>query len=649
MTRPLTIDDLYRFEIPGDPALSPDGERVAYTLTTQDAENDRVVRSIWEVRSAGGPARRLTHGPADTVPRWSPDGTQLAFLREGQIHLLPVDGGEAVALTTPARCPAGAGTPVWSPDGSRIAFSAPATRRDDSAPVVIDALGWKADGAGLIGSVRTQLFVVGTESGEVRLLTEADRHAGSPTWSPDGTQLAYPAQSGPDAAVLGTSAAHVVEVGEDAPESRRVGPAGGLVGPVSWFPDGSALLVVGRNTFGVGHLELLRQPLDGSAAVSISAALDRNVMGGGPGYPGALPQFHGDDIVFCARDRGATRLYRVDAAGISASPLPVGSGVSGCSVATKAGRAAVVVSDASSFAEIALLDLDAWTSGEPGEPSAGRQPARLTDHMARSLPEIALHPVTEREFTISDGTVVHGMITRAAQTPAGGPLLVDVHGGPHNAWAPHSDPVHLYHQELASQGWTILTLNVRGSDGYGEAFYTAAVGAWGETDEQDVLQPVATLVAEGLVDPERIALTGYSYGGYLTCWLSARSDLFAAVVPGGILVDLKSMAGTSEEGHLIAAHEIGDPERLTELSPISRADAVRVPTLILHGGTDDTCPVGQAEQWFHALRSRDVPVRLVVYPGGSHLFLLDGRPSHREDYSRRLIDWVTTHTNTSIR
>lgn len=275
-----------------------------------------------------------------------------------------------------------------------------------------------------------------------------------------------------------------------------------------------------------------------------------------------------------------------------------------------------MVSDAARFAEVVLLDLDDWTSGQ--------QRARLTDHMARSLPEIALHPVTEREFGIADGTVVHGMITRAADTPPGGPLLVDVHGGPHNAWAPHSDPAHLYHQELATQGWTILTLNVRASDGYGEAFYTGAVGAWGETDEQDVLQSVAALVAEGLVDPDRIALTGYSYGGYLTCWLSARTDLFAAVVPGGVLVDLKSMAGTSEEGHLIAEHEIGDPARLTELSPLSHADAVRAPTLILHGGADDTCPVGQAEQWFHALRARDVPARLVVYPGSSHLFLLDG-------------------------
>ncbi|MFJ8849743.1 hypothetical protein [Streptomyces sp. NPDC102437] len=198
-------------------------------------------------------------------------------------------------------------------------------------------------------------------------------------------------------AVFGPSAAHVVGVGENASEPRRVGPADGLAGPVGWFPDGSALLVVGRASFGVGHSELLRQPLDGSAPVSLSAALDRNVMGGGPGYPGALPQFHGDDIVFCARDRGATRLYRVGADGISASPLPAGTGVSGCSVVSKAGRAVVVVCDATRFGEVVLLDLDAWADREPD------RPGWLTGHMARSLPEITLHPVTEREFGISDG------------------------------------------------------------------------------------------------------------------------------------------------------------------------------------------------------------------------------------------------------
>ncbi|MEV4258729.1 prolyl oligopeptidase family serine peptidase, partial [Spirillospora sp. NPDC049652] len=214
---------------------------------------------------------------------------------------------------------------------------------------------------------------------------------------------------------------------------------------------------------------------------------------------------------------------------------------------------------------------------------------------------------------------------------------------PHNAWAPLADPVHLYHHELVARGWTILTLNIRGSDGYGEEFFTAAVGAWGEADERDVLEPVQTLVDEGLADPARVALTGYSYGGYLTCWLSARSGMFRAAVPGGVVTDLVSMAGTSDEGHALTGLEIGPHDRLVALSPLTHADGVRVPTLILHGDADDRCPVGQAEQWFHALRTRGVPVRLVRYPGGDHLFPLTGRPSHRADYSRRLVGWVTEH------
>ena len=643
MTRPLTIDDLYRIETPGDPALSPDGERVVYVLTSQDAEQDRAVGSLWEVR-AGGPARRLTAGPDDAAPRWSPDGSRLAFLRAGQLFLLPAEAGEAVELTNSRSCPGGAGAPVWSPDGTRIAFTAPASAADPDAPVVIDTLGWKADGAGLLGPDRPQLFVLDVGSASVRQLTSGGFTTGAPSWSLDGTRIAFPAAIAGiaaiagDADLTGASAAYVVDADPDgdpatAAAPRRIGPDTGRVGPVGWFPDGTALLVTGRTTVGVGHLGLLRQPLDGSAPVLLTGDLDRNVMPGGPGYPGALPQFHGESIVFAARDRGASRLYRLDAAGVGEIPLPAGAGISGCSVAAKAGRAAVVVSDRTAFAEIDLLDLGTGTL------------TRLTRHTAAALPEVALVPFTEREFEISDGTRVHGLVIRDPQAPLGGPLLVDVHGGPHNAWAPHADPVHLYQQELAARGWTVLALNIRGSDGYGEEFFTAALGAWGEADERDVLEPVATLVAEGLVDPERLALTGYSYGGYLSCWLSARSDVFAAVVPGGVVSDLVSMAGTSDEGQQLVNLELGSPERLTALSPLTGVDGVRAPTLILHGAADDTCPVGQAEQWFHALRSRGVVSRLVLYPGGSHLFILDGRPSHRADYSRRLVGWVTEHTN----
>jgi CubicO group peptidase (beta-lactamase class C family)/predicted alpha/beta-fold hydrolase len=253
--------------------------------------------------------------------------------------------------------------------------------------------------------------------------------------------------------------------------------------------------------------------------------------------------------------------------------------------------------------------------------------------------DVDLYRRQEREFTISDGTVVHGWVVRDRATTGPGPLLLDVHGGPHNAWSAVADDVHLYHQELAARGWTVLLLNPRGSDGYGESFYTAALGAWGVADAKDLLEPVDALVAEGLADPARLAVTGYSYGGYMTCYLTGIDDRFAAAVAGGVVSDLTSSAGTSDAGHLIGAFEL-DGGSFPAMSPITRVDDVRTPTLILHGADDVRCPVGQAQQWHTALRERDVPTRLVLYPGASHLFILEGKPSHRLDFNRRIVDWV---------
>jgi CubicO group peptidase (beta-lactamase class C family) len=200
----------------------------------------------------------------------------------------------------------------------------------------------------------------------------------------------------------------------------------------------------------------------------------------------------------------------------------------------------------------------------------------------------------------------------------------------------------------------VLTVNPRASDGYGESFYTATVGAWGNADERDFLEPVDQLVAEGIADPSRLAVTGYSYGGFMTCHLSTRTSRFAAAVAGGAVCDLASMAGTSDVGPSLARFELGglphsNRDQIAGQSPIERVSRVDTPTLLLHGGADDRCPPGQAEEWFTALRARRVPARLVLYPGGSHLFILDGRPSHRVDYGRRLIDWVCEHTQSRLR
>ncbi|MGW6054960.1 serine hydrolase [Streptomyces sp. NPDC055189] len=645
MTRRPALDDLYAIALPEQPALSPDGTRIAYVLRTADREHDREDRALWTVPTGGGAARRLTRGPADTAPAWSPDGRWIAFLRGGdgpaQLWLLPAEGGEPEALT---KLPAGAGAPVWSPDGTAIAFPAPVGGGHDTAaaatvqaPVVADRIGYKADGRGLFGPVRSHLHVVDLDSRDARQVTRGDWHAGDPAWSPDGRSLAFRAARGADADLTLRSEAYVVDCLAPGAEPRLVGTGEGAAYAVNWTADGDALLVVGRTDTALGHASVLRVPLDGGATVDLTAGLDRNVMPGGPGYPGALPRPADDGraVLFCLRERGCTHLYAMNADGGEPRALVGGAGrvVSGLSAVGD--TAAFVVATPASYGEIATVEL-----------STGREQT-LTRHGA-DLGDVEPLAPQEREFTVSDGTTVHGWLLRDPAATGPAPLLLDIHGGPHNAWNGAADPFHLYHQILAARGWSVLLLNPRGSDGYGEAFFTAARGAWGAADAPDFLEPLDALVAEGIADPQRLAVAGYSYGGFMTCCLTSRDDRFAAAVAGGVVSDLTSMFGTSDEAHLLAAHELGGTpwqhrERYAELSPYTRVEQVRTPTLVLHAAADERCPVGQAEQWFTALREQGVPTRLVLYPGGSHLFLLDGPPSHRADFTRRIVDWVERH------
>lgn len=617
----LSLDDLYRLAIPSDPQTRPDGTAVAYTLTTADQDTDENRSEIW-LAAPGARPRRLAEG---SCPRWSPDGRTLAFLKpvdgRPQIHLLPMDGGEPRAVTS---APLGAGAPVWSPDNTKIVYGGPHGTVDPHAPVVADRLDYKADGPGLLRGVTSHLFVVDLAAADPEAtvqVTEGDFHAGSPAWSPDGRQLAFVAATEPDRDLVPAGAVYVVDAAGG--ESKRLTDAAVICTGVWWLAD--RLVITGFRGEPVGHARLFtlvpdaEEPEAGSPAgglPELRTGLDRNVMTGAPGYPGAPPQLLDGDLLFCARDGGCTHLYRLPGEEGAAVKV-VGGDHTVAGVSAAAGHLAYVAATPYSSGDVYL-------DGE-----------RLTDH---ALDGVELFEPRARVFTAQDGTRVEGFVLRDETVDGPGPLLLDVHGGPHNAWAPVFDGAHLYHQVLAARGWTVLTLNPRGSDGYGEAFYTAALGAWGVSDSQDFLGPLDDLVAEGVADPERLAVAGYSYGGYMTCWLTSRTGRFKAAVPGGCVSDLASMAGTSDAGYFLKRYEcVGD---LVEQSPFTRVEQVSTPTLILHGDADERCPVGQAEQWFAALREREVPVRLVRYPGASHLFIVEGRPSHRYDYNERIVAWL---------
>jgi dipeptidyl aminopeptidase/acylaminoacyl peptidase len=618
----MRIDDLTDVAIPSQPALSPDGSRVVYVLRTLDGDADRNVDQLWTVPVTGGGARPLTAGHGDTAPAWSPDGSRLAFLRDGQVHVLAADGGDPRQVTD---LPLGAGAPVWSPTGERLAFTAPVDP-NRGGPLVTRRVDYQADGAGMFGAVRSQVHVLDLSSGAVRQLTDGD-HAGRPAWSPDGRTLAFTRRVGADSDLTFRTAVHLVDAEDPKARPRSAAFEDGIASTVSFSADGQSLLVVGHPGLHLGHAHLVRVPLGDGAPVDLSGRLDRNVMPGGPAYPGALPvETAGGRLLFCVRDRGCTHLWDAD------GPVVAGAGrvVSGLAVAGD--TAVVALATPTSYGEIVAIDL-----------ATGAETV-LTEHGAR-VGDVDLFVREERTFTISDDTEVQAWLVRDPSREGPRPLLLDVHGGPHNAWNGAADDLHPYHQELAASGWVVLLVNPRGSDGYGAAFFDGVQGAWGVADANDFLEPIDALVAEGLADPERLAVTGYSYGGFMTCWLTAHDDRFKAGVAGGVVSDLVSMYGSSDDGALMGRYELGgtpwdNPEGYAAMSPITHVARVTTPTLVLHGRDDLTCPVGQAQQWHTSLRDRGVPTELVLYPGASHVFILLGPPSQRLDYNRRVVDWV---------
>lgn len=616
----------------GEPRLSADGARVVYTLGNVDAVADRRGSDLWLVGWDGGEARQLTFTAAsESLPRWRGDGRQITYLLKSaddsagpQLWQLDVDSGQSTQLT---RLPGVITGYEWSPDGKRAVLTylppdpaQPAGGRP--APWVIDRYEFKRDGQGyLAGNRRARLYLFDPAApDQAALLTttgEADETL--PQWSPDGRRIAYVSNHDPRPERTRNSDVFVVAAQAASPPRRVTDHAHIDGGFLAWSPDGRRL-AYGQGSeqrFDFHNLyRLAIADVDRDHGRVLTPALDRGVSQAQFGEDGRSLSFlvADDRTQYLARadaDNGLTTLVLAGARTIT-------------QLHQRGGRAVVLVSDDTTPPEIHAVE-------------AGTLRA-LTRHNQAWAASRPLQPASGLQFASADGTLVHALLTLPAARPAGRlPTIVWLHGGPN---AQDSHAFQFERQLFAAAGYAVLSINYRGSSGRGSAFGESIFGDWGQKEVQDVLAGVDHLVAQGIADPARLGVGGWSYGGLLTDYVIASDTRFAAAISGAGSANHLSLYGHDQYVHLYDS-QFGPPWENTEQwlkfsYPFFKADRIRTPTLFLGGDRDVNVPILGSEQMYQALKYLDVPTRLVVYPGENHRFV---RPSFELDRLQRYLDW----------
>jgi len=642
--RPIVSSDLLRLRDVSDPQLSPDGAWVAYTVSTADTLRDRRDRDVWMTSWDGARSVRITSTPdPEHAPRWSPDGRYLAFLSSrqdpheaDQLWLLDRAGGEAERVTN---LPGGISEYAWSPDGRRIALVAADPPQDslpagvDSGqrrprPIVIDRFVFKYDGIGWLGQERDHLYLFDLTTRHAEQVTPGPYDEANISWSPDGSRIAFVSRRRPEFDRSDNWDLYVVEAKAGA-EPRQVTTFEGADmdpewgdRPPSWSPDGKLLAYVqgGRpELLYYAGQKLAVVPADGGPARVLTPALDRNVLS-----PTFSPD--GRSVLFLLEDDRVYHLARVPVTGGKVERVVGGPRAITDLSQSRDGRLAVVSS----------------TTAQPDEIYAvqGQELRRLTRQNDAWLASVRLAPVQEISVRSKDGTEIHGFMVKPLGYRAGQryPTVLRLHGGP--VWQYYHDFANLDWQVLAASGYVVLGVNPRGSSGRGEKFSTAIYAAWGQKDGEDVLAAVDWAVQQGIADPDRLGVGGWSYGGILTDEVIARDRRFKAAISGAGQGNALGGYGTDMYAIEYEA-ELGTPWKNTDTwmrvsYPFLHADRIVTPTLFLCGDQDWNVPLSNSEQMYQALKSLGRETQLIVYPGESHDI---SRPSFQLDRMERYLAW----------
>jgi dipeptidyl aminopeptidase/acylaminoacyl peptidase len=654
--RLITTDDLFQFREVHDAQISPDGQFVAYTVTSTLLKDDKTETRIWMVPTAGGEAIPLTaEGSSAEHPRWSPDGKFLAFLSERkdtkgeeektQVYVLNRMGGEAQRLTETAQS---VDDFAWSPDGTRLVLilrdptpeeleAVTKKSKDDDGddkdtaskkskaqrPWVIDRLVFKEDTVGYLDRRRTHLYVFDVASKSLTQVTSGDYDDSEPAWSPDGKSLAFASnRSKPDpdatydwniwvvAADNTDKGAHLTQVTTNPGGDRT--PA--------WSPDGKWIVYstqLDPKLFEYATKYIAVSPAAGGDAKVLTRTLDRTSTD---------PRFavDGKSVYFVVDDDGTQNLAQVSLADGKITRPVAGRLMFESFSMAKDGTLAGVFSTMDRPHEVFSLLADKQT--------------RLTHTNDAWLAQFKLSPGEYVSFKSKDGTLVHGYLYKPVDYVPGKkyPTIVRPHGGP--VWAYYAEFQDLA-QLLAANGYAVLLPNPRGSSGYGEDYCKAIFADWGNKDYQDDMAMVDYAIAQGIADPEKLGVGGWSYGGISTDFIIGQTNRFKAAISGAGAAEFTTMWGHDQYERDYVA-ELGFPwenrDKWDHVAPFYKVKNILTPTLFVGGSIDWNVPILGGEQMYESLKALGRQTELVVYPGEYHEFKT---PSHIKDLHERYLAW----------
>lgn len=654
--RSLTVDDLFRIKRVAGPQVSPDGKWVAYTVSTTNLKEEKSESQLWVTAVSSGEAIPMTaKGTSASQPRFSPDGKYIAFLSarsageaedgdaKTQVWLLDRRGGEAQQLTEVLQ---GVQSFEWSPDSTRLALlirdpspeeleagkqkeqgvrpARPKTPRPD----VIDRLQFKRDYAGYLDRRRTHLYVFDVAARKLTQVTSGDYDDRQAVWSPDGRFLAFVSNrtAEPDS----NYDFNIWIVAADNPDKGKtliqVTTNPGEDDQPAWSPDGKWIAYVTNIKpdllwYATRYLAVVPAPAAGAAPGTprlLTQSLDRNAQ---------APKFSPDSagVYFTLEDSGEQHLARIPVSGGALTRPIAGARTVESFDVGKTGGIAALITETKLPEEIFFLE------GEK---------LRELSHMNKEfLDEVRLTDFEEVQFKSKDGTPVEGFIVKppAFSPEMKYPALLEIHGGP---VAQFSKRFYFDAQLFAANGYVVVMVNPRGSSGYGQDFSRAIFADWGNKDVQDVLAGVDYAIAQGYVDPNRLGVGGWSYGGMMTNYVISQTDRFKAAISGA-----GGALWTAHWGHdhyqLEYVVELGLPWRNREVwerisSPFYNVEKIVTPTLYMGGALDWNVPIIGSEHMYQSLKQLGRTTQLVVYPGEHHGLR---KPSYQKDRLERNLAW----------